>query len=250
MKNNGTATAADIELHEQIRMESIAAAEWLTRNADSVTDTEISMLEDSGMLAIACSAHGADYRTVEKVQKVLEEREDVNTGDAEEVEVEETGEDEAEEKAYTDLIEFLKSIGIDETEIPDQITIEWLREIARTYNLWNPEVMYQHPNSQYYYAFINDKELISRLLSENAGIGQVNILLHELKCNTILDGLNISLDFTTETKKNKLLMKFGTSDLGLLIIKKIVKYWLGVSNHPPKRNTILRLIDFHAILRK
>ena len=50
-------------------------------------------------------------------------------------------------------------------ELSHQHPIQILDYIPlQTDNLWNPEVMYQHPNSQYYYAFINDKELISRLL--------------------------------------------------------------------------------------
>ena len=33
----------------------------------------------------------------------------------------------------------------------------------KSYNEWNPERMYEYPKSQYYYAFINDIELISRI---------------------------------------------------------------------------------------
>ena len=32
-----------------------------------------------------------------------------------------------------------------------------------SYEKWNPEKMYNKPNSQYYYAFINDKEVINKV---------------------------------------------------------------------------------------
>jgi len=72
-------------------------------------------------------------------------------------------------------------------------------------------------------------ELISRFVSENAGIGQVNILLNAFNCCMSYDGIRISFDFTAEAKKNKLLMKFGATDLGLFIIKSFIKSWLGVN---------------------
>ena len=44
----------------------------------------------------------------------------------------------------------------------------------KSFQDWNPERMYEHPKSQYYYAFINEEELISRMkdlfLSDNQNI--------------------------------------------------------------------------------
>ena len=49
-------------------------------------------------------------------------------------------------------------------ELSHQYPIQILNYIPlKSYNDWNPEKMYEYPKSQYYYAFINDAELISRM---------------------------------------------------------------------------------------
>ena len=62
---------------------------------------------------------------------------------------------------------------------------------------WNPEKMYEHPKSQYYYAFINDNELISRIndsLSQNIDkFSDITNIIKEIKNE--LENLNISIEF-------------------------------------------------------
>ena len=51
-------------------------------------------------------------------------------------------------------------------ELSHQYPIQILNYLPlKSYSEWNPEKMYEYPKSQYYYAFINDKELISRMKS-------------------------------------------------------------------------------------
>ena len=81
-------------------------------------------------------------------------------------------------------------------------------------DLWNPEMMYENPKTQLYYAFINDKELTSRLLflfdpEYNYDINniseEVNKIKEELKDSRIsieFNGCNI--EEYDELEKNKL----------------------------------------------
>ena len=49
-------------------------------------------------------------------------------------------------------------------ELSNQHPIQILNYVPlKDYKDWTPEKMYEHPRSQYYYAFINDIELISRI---------------------------------------------------------------------------------------
>ena len=84
-------------------------------------------------------------------------------------------------------------------ELSHQHPIQILDYIPlQTDNLWNPEVMYQHPNSQYYYAFINDKELISRLffLFHPENNYDINLIAEEIiKIKEDLQESGISIEF-------------------------------------------------------
>ena len=64
-----------------------------------------------------------------------------------------------------------------------------------SYEKWNPEKMYNKPNSQYYYAFINDKEVISRVkgvLSPNIHVlEEIEYIKEEIKMPIEFNGYNI-----------------------------------------------------------
>ena len=83
-------------------------------------------------------------------------------------------------------------------------------------------------------------EIISKVITDNAGIGKVNIVLHKLYVETVKEGISVTLDFTVKAKKSIILLKLGTSDLGLFIIRKVLKLWLGVNIklRNPKDNII------------
>ena len=63
------------------------------------------------------------------------------------------------------------------------------------YEKWNPAKMYNKPNSQYYYAFINDKELISRvkgvLLPNVHVLEEIEYIKDEIKNPIEFNGYNI-----------------------------------------------------------
>lgn len=68
---------------------------------------------------------------------------------------------------------------------------------------WKPENMYEHPNHQYYYVFINDPELISRI-KEEENKGQE----HLYKFTKYLEQspqYNINTDFLVEFNANSLI---------------------------------------------
>ena len=77
---------------------------------------------------------------------------------------------------------------------------------------WNPEKMYEHPKSQYYYAFINDNELISRMndsLSQNVDqISNVVKIVDNIKRDLEDDKISIefngcNVDIYDDLEKNK-----------------------------------------------
>ena len=54
----------------------------------------------------------------------------------------------------------------------------------KEYKDWTPEKMYDYPKSQYYYAFINDEELISRmkkLIKLNDPIEKIESVVENIK---------------------------------------------------------------------
>ena len=62
---------------------------------------------------------------------------------------------------------------------------------------WNPEIMYKNPTSQYYYAFINDKEVIERVKEEILP-GSPTI---EIKAKTPIEFNGYSIEDYTEKEK-------------------------------------------------
>jgi hypothetical protein len=122
--DDGTATPEEKTQCEQIKAEAEALTDYYTRHSDEFTPEERELME--GIITIG--TEGNDELT-EKVEKIKEK--DETPEDPEEVEEEDGEEDEEEKTISSELIEYLKSLGIDETEIPDQITVEWLREIAQ-----------------------------------------------------------------------------------------------------------------------
>jgi len=79
----------------------------------------------------------------------------------------------------------------------------------KSFQDWNPEQMYEHPKSQYYYAFINDDELISRikdlLTSNNQNIEkEILEIKEELRMSKIsieFNGCNV--ETFEEIEKNR-----------------------------------------------
>ena len=126
---NGTATPEEESLCEQLEAEARSCADWYVRHSDEITEEDYAIIE--GVIRIGTEI---DPDLGDEVEKTRSDKEEITQGDEEEVVGEETDEDEEGEddnKIYTDLREYLKSLGIDETEIPDEITIEWLQEIAK-----------------------------------------------------------------------------------------------------------------------
>ena len=62
---------------------------------------------------------------------------------------------------------------------------------------WNPEKMYEKPTSQYYYAFINDKEVIERVKEEILPGSPTT----EIKAKTPIEFNGYSIEDYTEKEK-------------------------------------------------
>ena len=83
-------------------------------------------------------------------------------------------------------------------ELSNQHPIQILNYVAlKDYKEWTPEKMYENPKAEYYYAFINDIELISRI-KDLITLTYDDIAIIKEKVDNIKDMLlesNISLEF-------------------------------------------------------
>ena len=101
-------------------------------------------------------------------------------------------------------------------ELSHQHPIQILNYLPlKPFDEWNPERMYEHPKDQYYYAFINDNELIYRiknLFDKNYEdiqdiSNQIDIIKSDLKMSKIsieFNGCNIETFDDLESNKLKI----------------------------------------------
>ena len=102
-------------------------------------------------------------------------------------------------------------------ELSNQHPIQILNYVPlKVYKDWTPEKMYEYPKSQYYYAFINDEELISRmkhLVKSNEPVERIENMVENIKKELInqrisieFNGCNIEDFDNVEKNRQKMLI--------------------------------------------